>query len=246
MVQHYKRNFNYDFLRKNNGKGRILCDEEYECSFLKINVKDLFQPYVDLKILVMDVINLIDGHVKYNKHQQLKQFIFDFDNQPHYGLEFYQKYNHSIHVAIQCQDIESLEFLWGMDEDYHILGNDHIDNLYYACEYGTLKTFQHVLYSYCNYVDYSDDCKFVSIEKMKELALLNIDSSVKIFIDQLFIGLIDLLEDKDKFYGCHNENIEKLQFELQSLDPNDDMYEYEQNNIKIAIIYFTNLRQLNK
>ena len=240
MVQHFKQNFDYEFLRKTNGKGRILSDEEYECCFLKINVKDVFQQHVNSKFLVVDIINLVDKYVKYNKFQQLKQFIFDYDNQPS-SWDFYQEYNRVIHVAIKCNDIEYIEFLWGKDNFYGGSA-DYTDGLYYACEYGNLITCQHILYTYCN-CGFIELNGYASIKKMKNLASLNSDKSVKLFIDCLFDGISEILEDGDTFYGCHNEKIEDCQSELATLDPNDEEYIYEQNELKFATLYFNNLNK---
>ena len=239
MVQHFKRCFDYEFLRKVDGKGRILFEVEYECSFLKINVRDIFQQHMDSQILITDIINLIIEYVKYNKHQQLKQFIFDYYNQSLSGL-YYSKWHRTTNVAILCGDIENLELFWGLV--YYYGGNPWFsDHLYYAAEFGNLKMFQHVLYAYNNYVEHEHE--EISIKKLKDLALKNIDQTVNNFIDKLFDGIPKLLKDGDTFSGCPEGEIEDCQHELKLWDPNEDC-EYQKNQLKIALLYFTNLNKL--
>ena len=238
MVQHFKQHLDYKFLKQIDGNGRILSDSEYECDFLKINVKDLFQQYVNSKILIADIINLIDEYVKYNKYQLLKQFIFNHQNQlNYYRLEFYQKYNYSLYVAIRYQDIESWECLWGLVFDHSSL---LLDNVYYAAEFGNLKTFQHILYAYNNYPEY---ISYMSIKKLKDLALRNVDKNVKIFIDKLFEGISELLEDNNSFSGCYDEEIKDCQSLIDNASPNDSDYKFLQKNLEIVTLYFDNLNK---
>ena len=240
MVQHFKHNFDYEFLRNIDRKGHILADEEYECNFLKINVRYIFRQHLNLKILVVDIINLVDKYVKYNKHQQLKQFIFNYVNQLNYSNVFYPKWNHTIYVAIQIGDIESLEFLWGLAYFY---GSNtwFLSHLYYAAQHGNLKIFQHILYAYSNYMKH--EYEGISIRTLKDLALQNNNKTVKNFINSLFDGIPQLLKDKDTFYGCSNGVIQDCQNELRSRNSNDDYYTYQENHLKIATLYFNNLNK---
>ena len=220
---------------------------DHECDFMKLKTKEILIDFIKSGKLIDDIVKLIDIYVENDKRKKLEQFIIKYGNYP-FEFKNKAKYREMIKIAIEYSDIQSFYLLFG---GLGYVGISSIDGFsemsYYSVRFGNIPQICQILYYYDIY-KWSRNGS-LSIKKLKELASLNPNKSVKVFIDKLFEGIPELLNDRDTFNGLYYAHEEDYDESLSSswkclLEGDNEMYKSVMKELKLYKRYLTNFNKL--
>lgn len=139
-MNHCNSEFNFDFYKKNKPDGNI----EFKQELLVWPNRDLIQYYIKDKVpshIMRSIIDKIHGN-------NIRNLIYYCFHKP-------KNLKIIIIEAIKVNNIEAIEIMIQFMDKYNC-GLDYSNLLLKAVKYGNVKTFEHCLYAFMNYTNYSN------------------------------------------------------------------------------------------